>query len=95
MLEQILIYSILALFVLFYVEIGTYIAELLASDKTYFKQILIGTLWPVILIFIILIFGLLFVIACVGVVVLIFIVLFNICKSLIKGEKIDWDKEII
>lgn len=94
MWTQILAYFLLILFVLCYVGAGYYIADLLGGDKSEFKTYLIGLFWPVVVAFIILIFAVLFVIGFFLVTGFMFVVIFNIIKSLIKGEKIDWDKPI-
>ena len=62
MWTQILAYFLLILFVMCYVVIGYYIADLLGNDKSEFKTYLIGVFWPVVIIFLILILGVLFVV---------------------------------
>ena len=94
MWTQILAYVILILFVLCYAAIGSYIAYIFGDGKSRFKKYLIGLFWPVVIVFMILIFGALFVVAFILVILFVFVVMFNICRSLIKGEKLDWDKPI-
>lgn len=94
MWTQILACFLLILFVLCYIISGYYIADLLGNGKSKFKKYLIGLFWPVIVAFMILIFGALFVIGFFLITGFMFVVIFNIIRSLIKGEKIDWDKPI-
>ena len=94
MWTQILAYFLLMLFVLCYVVIGYYIADLLGNDKSEFKTYLIGVFWPVVIAFLILILGVLFVVGFFLVTGFMLVVIFNIIRSLIKGEKIKWDKPI-
>lgn len=94
MWTQILLYVLLTLFVLCYAVTGSYFADIFGNGKSKFKKYLIGLFWPVILAFIILIFSALFVVGFFLVTGFMFVVIFNIIRSLIKGEKIDWDKPI-
>lgn len=94
MWTQILAYFLLILFVLCYVVIGYYIADLLGNDKSNFKTYLIGVFWPVVLVMLVLMFIVIFIIGFFLVTRFMFVVIFNIIRSLIKGEKIDWDKPI-
>lgn len=94
MWTQILAYFLLILFVLCYVIIGYYIADIFGDDKTRFKTYLIGVFWPIIVLMLVLIFIVIFIIGFFLVIGFVFVVLFNIIRSLIKGEKIEWDKEI-
>ena len=89
-----LVYVLLSLFVLCYAAMGSYIADTFGDGKSRFKKYMIGLFWPVVVAFIILIFGALFIAAFIFVILFVFAVIFNICRSLIKGEKIDWDKPI-
>lgn len=94
MWTQILAYTLLTLFVLCYATIGAYTADLLGNDKSEFKQYLIGVFWPVVLVMMVLMFIVIFIIGFFLVTGFMFVVIFNIVRSLIKGEKIDWDKPI-
>lgn len=94
MSTQILLYVLLTVFVLSYAVAGYYFADLFGDGKSKFKKYLIGLFWPVILAFMILIFSASFVVGFFLVTGFMFVVIFNIIKSLIKGEKIDWDKPI-
>lgn len=94
MSTQILLYVLLTVFVLFYAITASYVADLFGDGKSKFKKYLIGLFWPVILAVMILIFSVLFVVGFFLVTGFIFVVIFNIIRSLIKGEKIDWDKPI-
>lgn len=94
MSTQILLYVLLTVFVLFYAITASYVADLFGDGKSKFKKYLIGLFWPVILTVMILIFSVLFVVGFFLVTGFIFVVIFNIIRSLIKGEKIDWDKPI-
>lgn len=94
MWTQILLYVLLTLFVLSYAAAGYYIADIFGDGKSEFKKYLIGLFWPVVVIFVILLLGVLFVVAFILMILFVFAVMFNICRSLIKGEKIDWDKPI-
>ena len=94
MQTQILLYVLLTLFVLSYASAGYYIADIFGDGKSRFKKYMIGLFWPVVVAFIILIFGVLFVVGFFLVTGFMFVVIFNIIKSLIKGEKIDLDKPI-
>lgn len=94
MWTQILLYVLLTVFVLCYAVTGYYFADLFGDGKSKFKKYLIGLFWPVIIAFVMLIFSALFVAAFILVILFVFAVMFNICRSLIKGEKIDWDKPI-
>lgn len=94
MWTQILVYVLLTLFVLSYAAAGYYIADIFGNGKSKFKKYLIGLFWPVIIAFMILIFSVLFVVGFFLVTGFMFVVIFNIIRSLIKGEKIDWDKPI-
>lgn len=94
MWTQILVYVLLTLFVLFYAAMGSYIADLLGNDKSRFKKYLIGLFWPVVIVFMMLILGAFLVVVFIFVILFVFAVIFNICRSLIKGEKIDWDNPI-
>lgn len=94
MWTQILLYVLLTVFVLFYAITASYVADLFGDGKSKFKKYLIGLFWPVILTVMILIFSVLFVVGFFLVTGFIFVVIFNIIRSFIKGEKIDWDKPI-
>ena len=94
MWTQILLYVLLTLFVLCYAAMGSYVADVFGDGKSGFKKYLIGLFWPVVIAFMILIFSMLFVAAFILVILFVFAVMFNICRSLIKGEKIDWNKPI-
>jgi hypothetical protein len=94
MWTQILAYFLLILFVLCYVVIGYYIADLLGNDKSEFKTYLIGVFWPVVTVQLVLMFIVIFIIGFFLVTGFMLVVIFNIVRSLIKGEKIDWDKPI-
>lgn len=94
MWTQILAYFLLILFVLCYVVIGYYIADLLGNDKSEFKQYLIGVFWPFVAAYVLLMLCLSIVIGFFLVTGFMLVVIFNIIRSLIKGEKIDWDKPI-
>ena len=94
MWTQILAYFLLILFVLCYIGTGYYIGDTFGDGKSGFKKYMIGLFWPVVVAFIILIFGVLFVVGFFLVTGFMFVVIFNIIRSLIKGEKIDWDKPI-
>lgn len=94
MWTQILAYFLLILFVLCYVVIGYYIADLLGNDKSEFKQYLIGVFWPFVAAYVLLMLCLSIVIGFFLVTGFMFVVIFNIIRSLIKGEKIEWDKPI-
>jgi hypothetical protein len=94
MWTQILAYFLLILFVMCYVVIGYYIADLLGNDKSEFKTYLIGVFWPVVIVMLVLMFIVIFIIGFFLVTGFMFVVIFNIVRSLIKGEKIDWDKPI-
>ena len=82
------------LFSALYTIFGYYIANLLGNDKSEFKTYLIGVFWPVVIAFLILILGVLFVVGFFLVTGFMLVVIFNIIRSLIKGEKIEWDKPI-
>lgn len=94
MWTQILAYFLLILFVLCYAVIGYYIADLLGNDKSEFKQYLIGVFWPFVAAYVLLMLCVSVVIGFFLVTGFMFVVIFNIIRSLIKGEKIDWDKPI-
>lgn len=94
MWTQILVYVLLTLFALCYAAMGSYIADILGDGKSEFKKYLIGLFWPVVFVFIILILDVFLVVAFIFVILFVFAVVFNICRSLVKGEKIDWDKPI-
>ena len=94
MWTQILLYVLLTLFVLCYAVTGYYFADLFGDGKSKFKKYLIGLFWPVVIAFLILILGVLFVVGFFLVTGFMLVVIFNIIKSLIKGEKIEWDKPI-
>ena len=94
MWTQILVYIVLTLFVCCYAAMGSYIVDIFGDGKSRFKKYLIGLFWPVVIVFMILIFSVLFIVAFILIILFVFAVMFNICRSLIKGEKIDWDKPI-
>lgn len=94
MWTHILVYFLLILFVLCYAIIGFYIADLLSDGKSEFKHVMIGVFWPVVIVFLLLILGVLFVIGFFLVTGFAFVVIFNIIRTFIKGEKIEWDKPI-
>lgn len=94
MWTQILAYFLLILFVLCYVVIGYYIADIFCDDKTRFKTYLIGVFWPFVAAYVFLMLCLSIVIGFFLVTGFVFVVIFNIIRTLIKGEKIEWDKEI-
>lgn len=94
MWTQILAYFLLILFVMCYVVIGYYIADLLGDGKSRFKKYLIGLFWPFVAAYALLLLCLSIVVGFFLVTGFMFVVIFNIIKSLIKGEKIDWDKSI-
>lgn len=94
MWTQILAYFLLILFVLCYVVIGYYIADLLGNDKSEFKQYLIGVFWPFVAAYVLLMLCLSIVIGFFLVTGFMLVVIFNIIRSLIKGETIEWDKPI-
>lgn len=94
MWTQILAYVLLTFSVLLYAAAGYCATDIFGDGKSKFKKYLIGLFWPVILAFMILIFSAFFVIGFFLVTGFMFVVIFNIIRSLIKGEKIDWDKPI-
>lgn len=94
MWTQILVYVLLTLFVLCYAATGWCFVDIFGDNKSRFKKYLIGLFWPVVLLFTILIFVFLLIVAFVLTIGFLFAVLFQIIKSLIKREKIDWDTPI-
>lgn len=94
MWTQILAYVLLTLSVLLYAAAGYCATDIFGDGKSKFKKYLIGLFWPVVIGFMILILGALLVVVFILSILFVFAVMFNICRSLIKGEKIDWDKPI-
>lgn len=94
MWTAILVFVLLTIFVISYSVAGVGFSKLFGKDESKIKQYLIGLFWPIVIAYMLLLFCLSVVIGFFLVTGLVFVVIFNIIRSLIKGEKIEWDKPI-
>lgn len=94
MWTSVLAFVLLTVFVISYSVAGVGFSKLFGKDESKIKQYLIGLFWPIVIVYMFLMLCLSVVIGFFLVTGFVFVVIFNIIRSLIKGEQIDWDKPI-